>query len=162
VRYLVTVGAIAFALPAARSKPHAVPVGVAGPQAAAGQVTDQLERKAPGAFAVTTYDDAAILRAAIENREVYGGIAVGAPAGRSEATGESTQGPMLLTATGGSPMIAQLLTQIGDGMSQQGVQLRTEDLAPPTTSDPRGAGIAASALPITWPACCPRSCSSSP
>ena len=29
------------------------------------------------------------------------------------------------------------------------MQLRTEDLAPPTADDPRGAGLAASALPIT-------------
>ena len=30
-----------------------------------------------------------------------------------------------------------------------GSQLRTEDVAPPTADDPRGAGLAASALPIT-------------
>ena len=47
-------------------------------------------------------------------------------------------------------MVAQMLTQIGNGIAQQaGVPLRTEDLAPPTADDPRGAGLAASALPIT-------------
>ncbi|HYR14594.1 MAG TPA: ABC transporter permease, partial [Mycobacterium sp.] len=56
----------------------------------------------------------------------------------------------LLIATGGSPMVAQMLMQIGGGIAQQaGVPLRTEDLAPPTAADPRGAGLAASALPIT-------------
>ncbi|HEX2400476.1 MAG TPA: ABC transporter permease, partial [Mycobacterium sp.] len=36
------------------------------------------------------------------------------------------------------------------GVAQQaGVPLHTEDLAPPTADDPRGAGLAASALPIT-------------
>src|SRR6201999_1865699 len=40
--------------------------------------------------------------------------------------------------------------QDGSGFAQQaGVQLRTEDLAPATKDDPRGAGLAASALPIT-------------
>jgi hypothetical protein len=69
---------------------------------------------------------------------VYGGISFG-PDGRS-----------LLIATGGSPMIAQMLTQMGNGIAQQaGVPLHTEDLAPPTAKDPRGAGLAASALPIT-------------
>ena len=47
-------------------------------------------------------------------------------------------------------MVAQMLTQVGNGIAQQaGVPLRTEDLAPPTADDPRGAGVAASALPIT-------------
>jgi len=130
--------AIAFALPAARSKPHDIPIGAAGPQAASGQVADMLEQHAPGAFAVTYYPGEAALRDAIRNRDVYGGISFG-PDGRS-----------LLIATGGSPMIAQMLTQMGNGIAQQaGVPLHTEDLAPPTAKDPRGAGLAASALPIT-------------
>lgn len=130
--------AIAFALPAARSKPHNVPIGAAGPQVASGQVANMLEQHAPGAFAVTYYPGEAALRDAIRNRDVYGGISFGAD-GRS-----------LLIATGGSPMVAQMLSQMGNGIAQQtGAQLRTEDLAPPTANDPRGAGLAASALPIT-------------
>ena len=43
-----------------------------------------------------------------------------------------------------------MLAQIGNGISQQsGAPLRTEDLAPLAADDPRGAGLAASALPIT-------------
>jgi hypothetical protein len=130
--------AIAFALPAGRSKPHDVPIGAAGPQVASGQVADTLEQHAPGAFAITYYPGEASLREAIRNRDVYGGISFG-PDGRS-----------LLIATGGSPMVAQMLTQIGNGIAQQaGTPLHTEDLAPPTAEDPRGAGLAASALPIT-------------
>ncbi len=130
--------AIAFALPAARSKPHDVPIGAAGPTAAGGQIADMLAQHAPGAFAVTYYPGETALRDAIRNRDVYGGISFG-PDGRS-----------LLIATGGSPMVAQMLTQIGNGIAQQmGGPLRTEDLAPPTADDPRGAGLAASALPIT-------------
>jgi hypothetical protein len=136
---IVAIVAIAFALPAARSKPHAVPLGVAGAQAGVGRLAEQLERTAPGAFSVTRYADDAALRAAVTNRTVYGGISLGTP-----------QGPTLLLATGGSPAIAQLLGQLGAGVAQQtGSRLHTEDLAPPTTSDPRGAGLAASALPIT-------------
>lgn len=130
--------AIAFALPAARSKPHDIPIGAAGPQAASGQVADILEQHAPGAFALTYYPGEAALRDAIRNRDVYGGMSF-RPDGRS-----------LLIATGGSPVVAQMLTQIGNGVAQQaGVPLHTEDLAPPTADDPRGAGLAASALPIT-------------
>ncbi|TMS50086.1 ABC transporter permease [Mycobacterium sp. DBP42] len=134
----IAVVAIAFALPAARSKPHDVPIGAAGPQAATSQVTELLERQAPDAFAVTYYPGEKALREAILNRNVYGGIAFG------------PQGPTLLTATGGSPAVAQLLTQIGNGIAaHQGVPLHTEDLAPPASQDPRGTGLAASALPIT-------------
>ena len=134
----IAIVAIAFALPAARSKPHDVPIGAAGPQAASGQVADILEHNAPGAFDITYYPGEAALRDAIRNRDVYGGISLG-PDGRT-----------LLVATGGSPTVAQLLSQVGNGIAQHsGVQLRTEDLAPPTADDPRGAGLAASALPIT-------------
>lgn len=130
--------AIAFALPAARSKPHDVPIGAAGPQAAGGQVADMVEHNAPGAFRLTYYPGEDALREAIRNRDVYGGVSF-APDGRT-----------LLIATGASPTVAQLLTQVGNGIAQHaGVQLRTEDLAPPTADDPRGAGLAASALPIT-------------
>ena len=130
--------AIAFALPAARSKPHGVPVGAAGPMAAGGRVADILEQHAPGAFAITYYPGEAALRDAIRNRDVYGGISFG------------PDSPSLLIATGGSPMVAQMLTQIGNGVAQQArMPLHIEDLAPPTSDDPRGAGLAASALPIT-------------
>jgi hypothetical protein len=135
---VLAIVAIAFALPAARTAPHDVPIGAAGPQAASGQVAAILEQQAPGAFAITYYPGEAALRDAIRNRDVYGGIAFG-PDGRS-----------LLIATGGSPMVAQMLSQIGYGIAQkEGVPLRTEDLAPPTKDDPRGVGLAASALPIT-------------
>jgi hypothetical protein len=135
---VLAIVSIAFALPAARTAPHDVPIGAAGPQVASGQVAQIMEQRAPGAFEFTYYPGETALREAIRNRDVYGGIAFG-PDGRS-----------LLIATGGSPMIAQMLTQIGNGIAQQaGVPLRIEDLAPPTKDDPRGVGLAASALPIT-------------
>lgn len=138
VTIAIVIFAIAFALPATRAKPVDVPIGVAGPQAATSQVAERLEQQAPGAFAVTYYPGEQALRGAILDRNVYGGIAFG------------PEGPALLTATGASPAVAQLLTQIGSGISaQSGIPLRTEDLVPPTSGDPRGTGLAASALPIT-------------
>lgn len=133
--------AIAFALPAARSGPHDVPIGAAGPQAAGGQTAQMLDQKMPGAFAVTYYPSEAALTEAIRNRDVYGGIAFPEQPGRQ---------PTLLLASAASPMVAQILTQLGSGLSQQtGMPLRTHDLAPLPARDPRGAGLAASALPIT-------------
>ncbi|MGV0836278.1 ABC transporter permease [Mycolicibacterium thermoresistibile] len=134
----IAIIAIAFALPASRSAPHDVPIGVAAPAPIAEQISARLAEQAPGAFDIRTFDNDAALRAAIRDRQVYGGLMLGAGA------------PTLLIATGGSPAVAQLLTQIGSGLAEQtGATLRTEDLAPPTSDDPRGVGLAASALPIT-------------
>lgn len=129
--------AVTFALPAAKSRPHDIPIGIAGPQAATGQVARALEQRAPGAFDVTYYPGEQALREAIRDRQVYGGVSFGPE-------------PTVFTATGASPVVAQLLGQIGAGLAQQtGRPLSTEDLAPPTAQDPRGAGLAAAALPIT-------------
>jgi hypothetical protein len=134
--------AIAFALPAAKSKPDNVPIGAVGTQPASVQMANMLQQNAPDAFVVSIYPDEAGLRSAIRDRNLYGGIASGAPS--------NVGGPTVLIATGGSPTIAQLLTQVGNGISQHaGVPVRVEDLAPPTAGDPRGAGLAASALPMT-------------
>ena len=146
VTALLALVAIAFALPAVKSGPHDVPIGAAGPQAAGSQVNRILDERAPGAFEVTYFPGEEALRDAIRNRDVYGGIVF-----PSEAFPAAPgQQPTLLVATQASPMVAQLLTQIGTQLSRQtGMQLQTEDLAPPTARDPRGAGLAASALPIT-------------
>ncbi|MBO0681338.1 ABC transporter permease [Mycolicibacterium sp. S2-37] len=130
--------ALAFALPATRSAPHGVPIGIAGPQAANGRVADTLEQRAPGAFAVTYYPGEDALRDAIAERHVYGGLAL------------DPAGPTMLIASGASPAVAQLLTQIGTGMAEQtGRPPAIEDVAPLPADDPRGAGLAASALPVT-------------
>jgi hypothetical protein len=135
---VVAIVALAFALPAARTAPHDVPIGAAGPQAASGHVAAMLDQRSPRAFAVTYYPSEDALREAIRNRDVYGGIAFG------------PDEPKLLIATGAGPIVAQMLSQVGAGIATQtGMPLRTDDLAPPTTRDPRGAGLAASALPIT-------------
>ncbi|WP_193044640.1 ABC transporter permease [Mycolicibacterium baixiangningiae] len=135
---VIAIVALAFALPAAKSGPHDVPIGVAGPQAANGQIAAMLDERAPGAFAVTYFPGEDQLRDAIRNREVYGGLTVG-PDGRK-----------LLIATGGGPAVAQVLTQLGTGMAAQtGTAPVIEDVAPLPAADPRGTGLAASALPIT-------------
>jgi hypothetical protein len=128
---------LAFGLPAVKSGPHGVPIGISGPQAADGQFAGMLEQNAPGGFAVTYYPGEAALRTAIRDRDVYGGIAV------------TPDGPTLLLASGGSPMVAQMLTQMSSGIAQHtGMPMRTVDLAPLPQDDPRGTGLAASALPL--------------
>jgi hypothetical protein len=135
---VLAVMALAFALPAAKSKPQDIPIGAVGPPAASGQAAEELDRDAPGAFKLSVYPDEDALRAAIRDRDVYGGIVM------------ELDHRALLIATGASPTVAQLLTQLGNGIAQQtGAPLRTEDLAAPPAGDPRGTGLAAAALPIT-------------
>lgn len=141
---VIAIVALAFALPAVHTAPHGVPIGAAGPQAASGQVEAILQQRAPGAFDITYYPGEAALRDAIRSRDVYGGMAFGA------------DGRTLMIATGGSPAVAQLLTQLADGIARHtGAQVQIEDLAPPTPDDPRGVGLAASALPLTLAALLP-------
>ena len=60
----------------------------------------------PAPSTITYYPGEAALRDAIRNRDVYGGISFG-PDGRT-----------LLIATGASPTVAQLLSQVGNGIAQ--------------------------------------------
>ena len=131
--------AIAFALPAARSKPHARSDRrgrAAWPPVVKSPTSSSSTLPALSRSPTTPAKRRCATRSATAT--VYGGISFGA------------DGRKLLIATGGSPMVAQMLTQVGNGIAQQArMPLHTEDLAPPTADDPRGAGLAASALPIT-------------
>ncbi|MEU7721079.1 ABC transporter permease [Streptomyces tibetensis] len=126
----------AFAWPASRIAPRDLPLGVAGPPAAAAQVERQLERH-EGAFEIHRYADEAAARDAIEDRSVYGAVVV------------TPQGPELLTASAASPVVAQFLQQaVGRQADAQGTQVKTVDVVTTPASDPRGAVLNAAALPL--------------
>ncbi len=127
----------AFALPAIKSAPHDVPIGVAGPPQAAAGIEQALAARAPGAWAVEEYADEAALTQAIRNREVYGGLAL------------TPGGPKVLTAPAGSPVVAQALTALAAGLGQeQGQAVPVETVVPLPASDPRGVGLGAALLPL--------------
>ncbi|MFE0473902.1 ABC transporter permease [Streptomyces sp. NPDC058947] len=126
----------AFAWPAARTAPRDLPLGVAGPPAATAQVERQLERL-EGAFELHRYADEAAAREAIQDRSVYGAVVV------------TPQGPELLTASAAGPAVAQLLQQaVTRQAAAEGTQVRTVDVVPAPQSDPRGAALSASVLPL--------------
>ncbi|MFJ4080599.1 ABC transporter permease [Streptomyces iakyrus] len=126
----------AFAWPASRIAPRDLPLGVAGPPAAAAQVEKQLERH-EGAFEIHRYADEAAARDAIEDRSVYGAVVV------------TPQGPELLTASAAGPAVAQFLQQaVGQQAAAGGAQVKTVDVVPAPASDPRGAVLNAAALPL--------------
>ncbi|SDU84837.1 hypothetical protein [Jiangella alkaliphila] len=130
---LVGVLVTAFAWPPAESAPRDVPVAVVGSAAAADQLERQLDEAMPGALDLRSAPDADAARRLIEEREVYGAIVL-EPAGP----------PRLLTASAGSPVVAQLLAGIASPESAPAV----EDVVPLPDDDPRGSAFTAAALPM--------------
>lgn len=136
VPMIVALALWAFAWPAARTAPHDLPVGVAGPAAAAAGVEKQLQAR-DGAFDVHRYADEAAARDAIEDRTVYGAVVV------------TQSGPKLLTASAAGPVVAQLLTEAVTAQAPQGTQVQTDDVVAAPEADPRGAALGASVLPMS-------------
>ncbi|MFI1505991.1 ABC transporter permease [Streptomyces sp. NPDC020597] len=126
----------AFAWPAARTAPRDLPLGVAGPAA----VTAPLEQRLAGhgdAFEIHRYADEAAARDAIAQRTVYGAVVV------------TADGTELLTASAASPVVAQLLQQaVTRQAAADGTAVRTVDVVPAPSADPRGAALTASVLPL--------------
>ena len=89
-----------------------------------------------GAFELHTYPDESRAREAIEDREVYGAVAV------------TPSGPKLLTASAAGPVVAQALEQAAARMAPDGGQVRTDDVVAAPPEDPRGAVLSASVLPL--------------
>ncbi|MDR2280650.1 MAG: ABC transporter permease [Gordonia sp. (in: high G+C Gram-positive bacteria)] len=126
-----------FIGPASRGTPHDVPIGVVGPSVAVERVSAALEQQQPGAFEVRGFETSDDLQGAARNREVYGGFVLGAQ-------------PHTVVATGGSPSVATMLTQIGTGLAAQsgGPAAPVVDVAPATADDVRGAGFGSMVMPV--------------
>jgi hypothetical protein len=135
---LLAVLLIAFAWPAARSQPRDLPLAVVGTPAAVAQVSGGLEQALPGGFDIQAVADRAAAVKAIENRDVYGAIVL------------DPQSAEVLTASAGSPAVAQILAQLPARLAAQypGVTPKVTDVVPVPADDPRGAGLAAGALPL--------------
>lgn len=144
VTVIVSVILTIFAWPVATATPKSIPVGITStvPNLAQG-VQTQFDQQQPGAFKFIEYKDLAAAKTAIAHREVYGALVL-------------TDTPQMLIATGASPGMAQLLTNISVELGAQitaangvnAISFAIEDLAPLGTKDPRGAGLAAGSLPL--------------
>ncbi|MEO3742011.1 hypothetical protein [Plantactinospora sp. B5E13] len=138
---VVSVLLTAFAWPSVRSSMHDVPIAVAGPAPAVRQLSVALDERLPDAFDITEVADTATAEQLIRNRDVYGAIDV------------SSGAPQVILASAGSAAVAQTLNGIATALSQaqsQGVSSPSgvRDLVPLPADDPRGAGLAAAALPL--------------
>jgi len=106
-----------------------------GPAPAVAQVEKGLEQAMPGGFELSAVPDRAAAVQKIEDREVYGAIVL------------DPQQPEVLTASAGGPAVAQIITQLATRLSPE-APAKVTDVVPLPADDPRGAGLAAGALPL--------------
>jgi hypothetical protein len=130
---LLAVLVIAFALPASRSGPHDVPIGIVGTPA-------QIDgfRSATNGFAVSIYHTSPDARQAIEHRQIDGALILNSP---TEVD--------IMVATAASPTAAALLQAVGQHIAQ--VTHRSahiDEVRGFPHRDPKGIGLAAGALPL--------------
>ncbi|MFI7444828.1 hypothetical protein [Nonomuraea indica] len=138
---IVSVMLIAFAWPSVRASVHDVPIAVAGPAAAAERLRTALDLRLPHGFEITEVADTAAAERLIRDREVYGAIDV------------SSGTPQVIIASAGSAAVAQTLQGVAAALGQAqapgaGPGAAIRDLAALPADDPRGAGLAAGALPL--------------
>ena len=134
---LLSVLLTAFAWPAANSEPRDLPLALAAPGPVAAQVEQRLAAGG-GAFEVTRVADRVAALAAIEDRDVYGALVV------------TPRGVEMLTASAAGPAVAQVLGQVAAGLpvDENAGPVQVTDVVPLPAQDPRGAGLAAGALPL--------------
>ncbi|MGV9709549.1 hypothetical protein ACWDTI_02635 [Gordonia sp. NPDC003424] len=124
---------MAFSLPAVHSGANGIPLGVVGPAPA----VSALESKADG-FDITEYADEAAASDAILHRDIYGALVL-APNGDVHT----------VVATAASTTVATMIEKIGDNLAAAHHGTNTViDVKSFPAEDPRGAGLAAGALPM--------------
>jgi hypothetical protein len=147
---VIAVVLVAFLWPIVTASVKALPVAVVGPQAQVEQLESAIDDRAPDAFEITALEDREAAVHAIETREVYGAIVL------------DPQSPDVLIASAASPVVAQQLAglapalqaQLTAALAAQGVTppspivVEVTDVVPLAATDERGAGLAASSLPL--------------
>ncbi|MCU1439226.1 MAG: hypothetical protein JWP85_223 [Rhodoglobus sp.] len=140
---------IAFLWPTITATVKDLPIALAGESAQVSQLESALDERSPGTFDFTTVDDRDAAVELIETREVYGAIVLGTE-------------PEVLTASAGSPVVAQLLgtlapalqAQLNAALAAQGIELpaplevAVTDVVPLASTDARGTALAASSFPL--------------
>jgi hypothetical protein len=130
---------LAFSAPTIHSGPHDLPLALSGPGPAVTRLYTTLREKNPGAFEVTTYATADEVTAAIKHRDAVGGVSIA-----------SDRGVTVQTASAAGAPYASLLRNIGSALADSGLAVTYTDVAPLTSDDPAGTGLAALALPLAF------------
>ena len=133
---LLTIFVFSFLYAGANPRPHDLPVGIAGPAAATAPVAAAVERRATSEFEVARYPSEQAAREAIDGREIYGALVVGAGP------------PRLLKASGASAAVAGLLEGTVQAEAGSLGEVAVEDVKPLAAGDPRGAALGLMLLPL--------------
>ncbi|MEU6445010.1 hypothetical protein [Streptomyces sp. NPDC047046] len=132
----ITVLLCAFGLPSANGGPHHAPLGVTGPRQAVAAVQDRLPDEQ---WDVKTYANAHALTEAIHDRDVVGGLGIGA------------DGVDVYTASAGGQQISTAISGLGTGLAEQRhVGATTHEVVGFGVDDPHGTGLASLALPLMF------------
>ncbi|MGW1757260.1 ABC transporter permease [Streptomyces mirabilis] len=147
---VITLVVLSFAWPAGRTAPRDVPVGIVGTGAASQHAVEGLVHEKPGAFDFHLYPDQQAARSAIENRDVYGALAI------------SAHDITVLTAPAASTSVAQLLGEVGQQLAERAAQqgaagtrpsakihVTAVDVVPVAAEDPRGVVFSSAVFPLT-------------
>ena len=146
-RRMVTVGGvliaimvalvIAFALPGIHSAPRDVPIAIVASQPQRAQIEAALDKAGEGVWHYHSALNLAAAKDQILDRTVYGAFIV------------TEGGTKLYYASAASEAVATLLTQTASHLgTAASIPVTAADIRPFTSRDPRGAGLAAGALPI--------------
>lgn len=128
-----------FILPSLKSGPHDLPLGLVGDTASVTQIEQNLGTALPGAFITKTYASAEELKAAVEARDIVGGIAV------------SDTGMEAFVASAGSTAISGTVTAAATKLAAAtGVGLTVSDVVPLPAADPSGIGIGGLTFPLVF------------
>jgi hypothetical protein len=151
---VVAIIVLAFSWPAVTADPKDLPIAIAGPAEAVAAAEEAVDTQAEGAIAFDEVDDRDAALAAIESRDVYGAIVLGAE-------------PEVLTSSASSLPVAQLLgtvaAQLEEGVNAQAaaaaqaagapsapphIDVAVTDVVPLADTDPRGTGLTAALFPL--------------
>jgi hypothetical protein len=150
---IVSVIVLAFLWPALTSEPRDLPIAVAGPAQAAGQLAGGLDEAAPGTFEVSTVDDRDAAVDEIEQRHVYGAIVLGAS---PEVLVSSAASPVAAQALGAlAPRLQAMLQQAAAaqagaaGAQPPVITVPVTDVVALADTDERGVGLGSAVLPLT-------------
>jgi hypothetical protein len=141
----------AYAWSAASTAPRNVPVAITGPAKAVSAVTGEIELTHPGAFRLIPAASPQRAEADVTGRQAYGAIVL-TGAGGGTSTSGATGAPEMLVASGASPAVANVLTNLASHMNGAETAAHTatvRDIVPSSPADPNGAGFAFTVLPIT-------------
>ena len=128
-----------FILPSLRSGPHDLPLGLVGDPAVVAGTEDTLAATAPDAWAPRHLASEADLRAAVEQREVVGGLVL------------SENGVHAVVASAGSTAISGTVTATASSLAAaSGLPVTVADVVPLPASDPTGVGIGGLAFPLVF------------